>query len=170
MIPSEDALLRHWKRACWVVSVWRQATLNRITYPPLDGNGWKQPDPHTLAIDWDSEANITQVRTTVALIKKGCGCKTGCLTARCKCKRGGNHCGPGCKCLRCCNLPDSESSEMIVDESEDLESEDPESDSDDLEREVDDIMNDIFGGSDCTSELSGSDPEQSDIDYANCDQ
>ena len=30
-------------------------------------------------------------------------------------------------------------------------------------------MNDTFGGSDCTSELSGSDPDQSDIDYANSD-
>ena len=24
-------------------------------------------------------------------------CKTGCLTAGCKCKKGGNHAGPGCK-------------------------------------------------------------------------
>ena len=62
------------------------------------------------------------------------------------------NCGPGCKCLRCCNLPDSESPEMIVDDSEDLESDSD----DDLQRAVEDI----FGGSDCTSELSGSDPDQ----------
>ena len=84
MIPSDDALFRHWKRSCWVVSVWKQATANHIMYPPLDGNGWKQTDQNTLVVDWDSEDNIAQVRTTVALIKKGCGCKTGCLTSRCK--------------------------------------------------------------------------------------
>ena len=41
---------------------------------------------------------------------------------------------------------------MIVDDSEDLESDSD----DDLQRAVEDI----FGGSDCTSELSGSDPDQ----------
>ena len=29
-----------------------------------------------------------------ALIKEGCGCKSGCITAHCKC---GNCCVPGCK-------------------------------------------------------------------------
>lgn len=105
MLPSVGALDWHWRRSCWVASVWRQATQNQIVYPPLDGNGWRQPDLNTLLVDWDSDDNIAKVRTAVAFIKKGCGCKTGCLTARCKCKKGGNHCGPGCKCLRCCNLP-----------------------------------------------------------------
>ncbi|XP_064384664.1 uncharacterized protein LOC135333611 [Halichondria panicea] len=42
MIPSYDALDRHWKRSCWVQCVWSQATSNNITYPVLDGNGWKR--------------------------------------------------------------------------------------------------------------------------------
>ena len=49
--------------------MWHQATLNHITYPPCDGNGWKQ-EQNPLQIDWDSEENITKVRTRVALLKK----------------------------------------------------------------------------------------------------
>ena len=48
-----------------------------MTYPVLDSNGWKQPDPSTLVVDWDDNNHLRQVRTRVALIKKGCGCKTG---------------------------------------------------------------------------------------------
>lgn len=80
MIPSDSALDRHWKRSCWVLGVWRQAHRNNINYPPLSGNGWKQLNADTLEIDWDSEDNLTEVRTRVAFIKKGCGCKTGCVT------------------------------------------------------------------------------------------
>ena len=72
--------------------------------PTLDSNGWKKTTPNSLAIDWDSEENRARVREMVALIKKGCGCKTGCQTSRCKCRRGGNYCF-GCKCVRCSNLP-----------------------------------------------------------------
>ena len=30
---------------------------NNIIYPPLDGNGWKQPSPSSLVVDWDSDEN-----------------------------------------------------------------------------------------------------------------
>ena len=60
MIPSDDALLRHWQRSCWVVAVWKQATQNQTIYPPLQGNGWKLDNncPH---IEWDSDDNISKV-------------------------------------------------------------------------------------------------------------
>ena len=51
MIPSSDALLRHWKRSCWVSSVWKQAAAsNHIVHPPLEVFGLKKPDPNTLVI------------------------------------------------------------------------------------------------------------------------
>ena len=103
MLPSDEALRRHWKRTCWVLTVWEQCTLNNMIYPPLVGNGWNLSDSN-LTIDWDSEENMTSVRQTFALIRKGCGCKTGCQSSRCKCKRAGNYCY-GCKCVCCCNLP-----------------------------------------------------------------
>ena len=42
-----------------------------------------------LTIDWDSEENTTNIRQTVALMRKGCGCKTSCQSSWCKCKRAG---------------------------------------------------------------------------------
>ena len=51
MIPSDGALLRHWQRACLVLSVWKQANSNHLVYPPLNGNGWKQPDSATVVVD-----------------------------------------------------------------------------------------------------------------------
>ena len=104
MIPSADALMRHWKRSCWVVSVWKQVATNNIIYPPLDTHRWKY-DEGDLVVDWDSEENISNLKSQVALIKKGCGCRTGCTSACCKCKKNNSHCGPGCKCLGCHNLP-----------------------------------------------------------------
>ena len=100
MIPSSDALLRHWKRSCW-----RQAASNHIVYPSLEDIGWRKPDSNTLVIDWDSEANLSRIKEQVALARKGCGCKTGCSSARCKCKKRNSHYGPGCKCTGCTNLP-----------------------------------------------------------------
>ena len=57
-----------------------------------------------LTIDWDSEENTTNIRQTVAMMRKGCWCKTSCQSSRCKCKMAGNYCY-GCKCVGCCNLP-----------------------------------------------------------------
>ena len=116
-------------------------------YPSLEGNGSKQPDSSTLTIDWDSNENIANIRSAVALIKKGCGCKMGCISARCRCKRGGVYCGPGCKCVRCCNLPSSTCPDPDTAVLEADECDKSGSDADgDLEREVDQIMTDIFGG------------------------
>ena len=107
-----------------------------------------------LEIDWDSAENIAQIRTTVALVKKGCGCKTGCVSARCKCRKQGNHCGPGCKCLRCCSLPvlapaNISNINETSDESSSEEELSTENMYEELENEVDQIMDTIFGGTDC---------------------
>ena len=153
----------------------------------MNGNGWKQTDAHTLEVDWDSDNNICDVRTRVALIKKGCGCKTGCMTKRCKCKKSGNYCGPGCSCLSCCNSQAQPTQGQV--EIEVVEAVNPESDESDsdLEEEVDNIMYSVFGpGSDsdpskesdhaefsdsCSSIYSDSEPQISDeeMDVDNSD-
>ena len=140
MIPSDEALKRHWKRACWVQRVWSQAASNNITYPSLEDSGWKLLDSTSLAIDWDSGDNITLIRDRVALIKKGCGCKTGCQTTRCKCKRGSHYCGPGCKCQGCINLPVPQTSVVTLDQDSSSESEV------DFDEEIQTIMQEVFGG------------------------
>ena len=107
MIPSDEALRRHWKRACWVLSVYINNIHKTIldSYQPLVGNGWNLSNSNLkITIDWDSEQNMTNIRKTVALMRKGCRCKTSCQSSRCKCKSAGNDCY-GCKCVGCCNLP-----------------------------------------------------------------
>ena len=102
MIPSIEALYRHWKRACWVIDMWRQAENNQIALKPLELHGWKT-DEDKLAIDWDSDKNIEKVQRVRGLLK-GCKCKTGCGTNHRGCRHKGVECSEGCECKNCTNL------------------------------------------------------------------
>ena len=134
--------------------------------------GWKLTDTGTLLIDWDSEENMTEIQTRVALIRKG-GCKTGCMTARCKCKKTAIHCGPGCACIGCCNVPASTLQDVMeIELAETLNQESDVSDTD-LEGEVDETMQNVFGDYECAnldycsnSELTVmmTDDEQTNVD------
>ena len=57
-----------------------------------------------------------------------------------------NHCGPGCKCTGCTNLP-VEALSLAQEEASDAESEASNSSGEDLEHEVNELMCDIFGDS-----------------------
>ena len=57
------------------------------TYPLLIHPYKWRLDNNSLRIEWDSDDNISKVQMQVALLKKGCGCKTGCQTGRCKCRK-----------------------------------------------------------------------------------
>ena len=39
-------------------------------------------------------------KTTVV---EGCGCKSGCSTGRCSCRKASRKCGPQCRCINCKN-------------------------------------------------------------------
>ena len=169
MIPSDHALLRHWKRSCWVVSVWSQSTQNHITYPPLNGNGWKLDlNSTSIQIERDSDDNISVVRIGVALLKKGCGCKTGCPTGHCKCQKTNHLCGPGCKCVSCCNRSKGVSpGQAHVEEDDNVESN---SDfEDDLMDEVDDVMKNVFGGNQSEGDDNSENLDNTSGDEANSD-
>ena len=104
IVPSTDALWRHWKRSCWVIDMWRQADSQTMSVAILTSYGWHNTDG-ILSVDWDSLENQTAVRDRVFLLTKGCKCKTGCTTGRCGCNRKGLTCSEGCSCLHCLNLP-----------------------------------------------------------------
>ena len=149
MVPSSGALLRHWKRSCWIINMWQQADKNQMTLRSLQGNGWKIIDQATLEIDWDSTENVETVRHRVALLTKGCNCKTGCRTARCGCVKRNGKCGAGCNCQNCCNLPIPSISEDLVDMAI------AERTNRNHDEEVDDIMLALFG--ECSSFIDDSD-------------
>ena len=100
--PSWSALHLHWQRVCWVANMWAQA--NEETVVTLDPNqyGWST-DSNNISIVWDTEEHMAAVQSRVLLLTRGCSCKSGCNTKRCKCYRSGL-CGPGCKCTGCKNI------------------------------------------------------------------
>ena len=82
----------------------------------------------------------------MSLIRKGCSCKTGCSSGRCKCKKNATHCGPGCKCTGCKNLPVEALRPGQMDQSDsDTNSVSSEGSESELDEEVDKLMQDIFG-------------------------
>ena len=52
---------------------------------------------------WESEKSQKVARDRIKYVLKGCKCKTGCTSNRCKCKRSAHKCGPGCQCTNCRN-------------------------------------------------------------------
>ena len=124
MIPSFEALRRHWLRSIWVIDYWRQATNNEIVLRPVQQYGWKLTSGQ-LEIDWDSDENIRHIQEKVRLLLRGCTCKTGCTSNRCKCKKSGNCCMPGCKCINCKNLPNDSSPPPLNDNPTPLPNDNP---------------------------------------------
>ena len=95
----------------------------------LDGFGWTRKNGY-LEILWEDEKHKTQAKERIDYILNGCRCKTGCKSNRCKCRKGGRVCGPGCQCLNCVNTHlhgegswDEEVHEMEVQGQEDVEEE-----------------------------------------------
>ena len=137
----------------------------------LSSYGW-QREKEQLQVVWDSEENLQQVHRTVEYLTKGCKCKTGCGTRRCKYVKGSLKCGPSCQCVNYRNTTmyiaqSSETEEEIQEEmyeqsrlyqeGDDTESEeeghsdkdiystDEEDRLDELNQEVDQLMEDVFG-------------------------
>ena len=86
--------------------------------------GWKLTSGQ-LEIDWDSDENIRHIQEKVRLLLRGCTCKTGCTSNRCKCKKSGNCCMPSCKCINCKNLPNDSSPPPLNDNPTPLPNDNP---------------------------------------------
>lgn len=124
----------------------------------LDGYGWIRQNGQ-LKIVWETEETEERAKSRVDFILKGCRCKKGCNTNRCKCKKSSRLCGPGCQCLNCTNTHqgrerwDEVASELEVEEQvENIEAEEYITDTDEEENtamyedeETNLIMESIFG-------------------------
>ncbi|CAG2213914.1 unnamed protein product [Mytilus edulis] len=117
---------------------WSQASTGFLKLPSFSDFGWqiiKLQDEHTnghfdslLRCVWDSDVNLLKVEKTVDWYTKGCSCKTGCITNRCKCRKlkSDSHdgfCCPGCKCINYVALEPvpSDESDMESDDEDDYE-------------------------------------------------
>ena len=136
-------------------------TVNYLTYVlsfflGLDAFGWSRQLDGKLEVLSDTLENQTKAKERIEFVLKGCKCKTGCTSKRCKCKKSERMCGPGCQCLNCLNTSThqenkglDEDHQMVVDSQEDSwESDDYVEESDDdleIDDEVDEIMDFVFG-------------------------
>jgi hypothetical protein len=64
---------------------------------PLEEYGWTINTDGKLLYVWDSEENRRAVQERVESLLKGCKCKTGCTTTRCKCRKKNDICREGCQ-------------------------------------------------------------------------
>ena len=141
MVASDDALMLHWKRSCWILNMWRQADKSKMNLNPMTSYGWMIQDG-TLHIQWDTETNISTIKDRVQALTKGCKCTTGCNTNRCSCRRNGNKCSIGCECTNCVNIPQGNLKEQNQDtELKHLAAEEEHT------RTTDETMTHIFGRS-----------------------
>ena len=129
--------------------------------------GWYKQDGQ-LKIQWDTDENTRKIEENKAYLMKGCKCKTGCTTRRCRCKKGDLQCGPSCQCINCQNITDREAQKSqsevhqsgeeevhqeIMDEGEDgehdmenIESEEQDAEEDyRLPEDIAEVMEAIFG-------------------------
>ena len=106
-VPSYTALWRHWLRTCWCTQLWQSSTQEDIyaNMQPPEQFGWIHHSDGTYSIDWEDPDVQEKVRGTIDFLLKGCTCKKGCKTNRCKCRKRSNFCGPGCECQGCLNVP-----------------------------------------------------------------
>ena len=103
LLPSTDALKRHYLRATWTTTYWKQTPQNNVYLPPILECGWKLEE-NKLTVDWESDKNRKAVRDRVLFLMKGCTCKKSkCSSNICSCHKNNRLCGPGCSCIGCHN-------------------------------------------------------------------
>ncbi|CAG2203639.1 KIF4 [Mytilus edulis] len=142
IMPNSEALKFHWLRSSWVFQFWAQASENFLQLSPLSDFGWKVSN-NLLECIWDTEGNFQKVEQTVQWYTKGCSCKTGCSSNRCKCRKSKSDskdgfCGPGCKCTNCVNLPDKSDTLLDISLSDEISDVEIDDDHDDDNDDVDD--------------------------------
>ena len=91
---------------------------------------------------------MENVKRTIQFLTKGCSCKKGCVSNNCGCRKKKVHCGPGCECQGCVNLPVDEvcelddSSDASGNESGSKSNENTEEDAEELQMEI--ITDDFY--------------------------
>lgn len=152
MIASDEALLLHWQRSCWILHMWSQADRSDLELLPMTSFGWCS-DEDQLTMKWDTEFNICAIRQRVDVLTKGCKCATGCTTNRCGCKKKGVQCSAGCECFNCSNC----CSHVYSASNDSIQQLAIEEEHEDFPSDVDDIVDFVFGVDDDSEHQSEND-------------
>ena len=171
-----------YRHSLTISKITREAQQNHtMQLAPLHSHGWtRDTDGHLDILYWDTEENRYKVKSRVDLLMKGCSCKSGCVTNRCGCRKNGETCGPGCRCVNCKNTDKSQQTERVVERQNTKENQQTEriaemqdAHYDTLQDDISVIMHNVFGppgylgGSDC-SDLSSEDSEGGSSDESEC--
>ena len=148
MIASDEALLLHWKRTCWILHMWNQSDSSAMTLLPMTSYGWWMRE-RVVTVEWDTESNIRAIKHRVDLLTKGCKCTTSCSTNRCGCRKKGNKCSLGCECINCINTENDASVSPVSEEMREVAIEEEHATS-----PVDEIMDLVFGATEDEAPLS----------------
>ena len=146
-VPMYSALWRHWLRSCWVSQLWQNSHLSDVysSLPPPQTHGWALSSEGTFSINWEAPDVQEKISMNIEILTKGCHCKTGCKSKVCGCRKKLRHCGPGCDCHGCTNLPSVSihEEELQADQSNSDTESDTESSSDEMMSDTE-IITDEF--------------------------
>ena len=95
-VPSIGALHKHWSRSWWIHQMWYSSNVADVygQLPPPENYGWINEEIK-YNIEWMPEEERNCIGKKINYLMKGCGCKTGCISKRCGCRKEGRLCGPG---------------------------------------------------------------------------
>ena len=152
-VPSVTSLWRHWLRSSWIHQMWQCSNQCDMysSLPQPEDSGWTICEDGKYKIDWEAPEIVEKVKRTIQFLIKGCSCKKGCISNNCGCRKKGIHCGPGCECQGCVNLPTDEalsvdnnnnSSDTSENESGNESNVDSEEDAEELQMEI--ITDDFY--------------------------
>lgn len=112
VISSFGALFHYFLRGVFVSKIWSTACKGWVNVPKIEEYGYKRGRRDgPLELVYNFEVQIKKISQQIDIALKGCGCKKNmCETRQCKCKKAGQECGIGCRCLNCRNTSGSEQS------------------------------------------------------------
>ena len=96
--PTADAAKFYILRAFYQAIVWRNAHIAVPTLPEPTECGWKVENDNLKPILSTLPAMPVSCQSLLS-----CGCKSGCQTRLCKCRRSSDVCTQLCKCAGNCN-------------------------------------------------------------------
>jgi hypothetical protein len=93
-------------RAVLVLRIWDSACTGWMSIPVIESFGYKRNGrTGALELVYDFEVQMKRIEAQVELVLRGCGCKTGCESRKCKCQKVGERCSVACRCVSCKNIP-----------------------------------------------------------------
>lgn len=104
--PTCDSLLQHIRRANYQTAIWRQSLDTEMSIPSPHQHGWRVVNGELEIVLMMHPPALDSILQCIH-----CGCKTGCNTQHCACKKSLLQCTDACTCLGCTNKDDDEQSD-----------------------------------------------------------